>query len=194
MPFFIVTGAAVTSSVPGNSLPNNSTIGNVVGFTNGIDGNGWPNYFVLDSNGNLHIGGNTGNTSGAIIWDGGGSQLFESEAGGITLAPYNGQFIVAAQGGPAVLNVEGFICAGAVSVYGNVVAQSYAINGSNTFLASNGNGAGFAGGGAITTNPPSLIGGAGGSFANSGSGGDGGLGTTNGVGRGGGGGGRFCSW
>ena len=134
------TGAAVTSSVPGNILPNVPNIGNVVGFTNGIDGNGWPNYFVLDGNGNLHIGENTGNTSGAIIWDGGGSQLYESEAGVITLAPYNGQFIVAAQGGPASLLVEGFICAGAVDVNGTVAAGVYDLNGSNTFLASNING------------------------------------------------------
>ena len=120
------TTASITTTTPGNNLANISGIGNVIGFTNGIDGNGYPNYFVLDSGGNLHIGENTNQTSGAIIWDGAGSQILET-IGGLVIQPFSdmsgsGNVVIESNGGPVTLSVYGYLESGDINSGGNVSA------------------------------------------------------------------------
>ncbi len=105
--------AAVTTTIPGNIIANV----NVVALTNGINGNGWSNYLALDSNGNVHIGKNSGNTSGSLIWDGGGSSIYESTTNGLVIASF-AQYATIASG----LTVQGNAFANNFSTIGNVYA------------------------------------------------------------------------
>ena len=126
--------------IAGNALGNLSGVGDVVGFTNGLDGDGYENYFVLDSGGNLHIGQNTGVSSGALIWDGGGSQILEYGGAGLTLRSYDGSVLINSLiGGPATLNIDGDVNVG--NVYsGNIIntgtsSSTGNINGGNILTA-----------------------------------------------------------
>jgi hypothetical protein len=126
--------------IAGNALGNLSGVGDVVGFTNGLDGGGYENYFVLDGNGNLHIGQNTGVSSGALIWDGGGSQILEYGGAGLTLRSYDGSVLISSLiGGPATLNIDGDVNVG--NVYsGNIIntgtsSSTGNINGGNILTA-----------------------------------------------------------
>ena len=76
-----------------NTFGNIGNVGNLIGFVNGVDLGNFPNYFALDQNGNIHIGQNTGNSTGAIIFDGGYSQIYESEFGGLVLQPFVDPFV-----------------------------------------------------------------------------------------------------
>ena len=82
----------ITISTDGISVAGN-IVGNITRLVNGTstdNGNVYLNYLELDNRGNVHIGENTTDTSGALIWDGGGSSILESSANGITLNPFNG--------------------------------------------------------------------------------------------------------
>ena len=87
IPGNIVFRSSSASIFTANAIGNIGNVGNVVGFTNGVDANNYPNYFLLDQTGNVHIGQNTDDTTGAIIFDGAGSQIYETFVGGLTLQP-----------------------------------------------------------------------------------------------------------
>ena len=107
--------AAVTTTIPGNIISNV----NVVALTNGINGDGWSNYLALDSNGNVHIAKNSNNTSGSLIWDGGGSSIYESTTDGLIIASFAQYATIA-----SALTVQGNAFANNFSTIGNV----YAVN------------------------------------------------------------------
>ena len=111
--------AAVTTTIPGNIIANV----NVVALTNGINGNGWSNYLALDSNGNVHIGKNSGNTSGSLIWDGSGSSIYESTTNGLVIASFS-QYATIASG----LVVQGNAFANSFNTAGNVISGAIIAN------------------------------------------------------------------
>jgi hypothetical protein len=123
-----------------NTFGNIGNVGNLIGFVNGVDAGNFPNYFALDQNGNVHIGQNTGNSTGAIIFDGGYSQIYESAFGGLVLQPSFDPFggvgnvtIATANGNSYVYlrvigdaNIDGDL--GADGVYSNSVSTTGAIS------------------------------------------------------------------
>jgi hypothetical protein len=93
VPGNIVFRSSNASIFTANTFGNIGNVGNLIGFVNGVDLDNFTNYLALDQNGNVHIGKNTGNSTGAIIFDGGYSQIWESEFGGLVLQPSFDPFV-----------------------------------------------------------------------------------------------------
>jgi hypothetical protein len=94
----ITAGGAVSANT---FLGDGSQLTGIYQLTNGVNSSNLQNYFSLDTSGNVHICENTGSTSGAILWDAGGSFLYEDEILGLSARPWNGLFSVGTGSGSA---------------------------------------------------------------------------------------------